>query len=269
MMSSTCSSPTESRTKSSVTPVASCSSGVSCWCVVDAGWITRLFASPMFARCEKSLTGSMNFFPASSPPLMPKPMIAPQPAVEVLLRQGVRGVGRQPGVVDPGDLRMLLQKLGHRQRVLAVALHPQVQRLEPLQEQKGVEGAHGRPQVAQQLHAHLEDEGDVPQPRKVPERLPELHPVVGRVGLGELGELPVPPVELPRVDDDAADGRPVAADELRGRVDHRCPRRGRRAAQDGGGHRVVHHQRDARVVGDLRDRLEVGDVELAGCRSSR
>jgi hypothetical protein len=45
--------------------------------VVDAGWITRLFASPMFARWENNLRWSMNFFPASIPPLMPKPRIAP------------------------------------------------------------------------------------------------------------------------------------------------------------------------------------------------
>ena len=34
------------RMRSGVTPDASCSSSVSCWCVVVAGWITRVFASP-------------------------------------------------------------------------------------------------------------------------------------------------------------------------------------------------------------------------------
>ena len=33
----------------------------------------------MLARCEASLTDSMNFRAASLPPLMPKPRIEPQP----------------------------------------------------------------------------------------------------------------------------------------------------------------------------------------------
>ena len=35
------------RMRSGVTPEASCSSSVSCWCVVDAGWITSVLASPV------------------------------------------------------------------------------------------------------------------------------------------------------------------------------------------------------------------------------
>ena len=50
MMSSIDSTPTDSRTKSSVTPVASRSSGSSCEWVVVAGWMTSDFASPMLAR---------------------------------------------------------------------------------------------------------------------------------------------------------------------------------------------------------------------------
>ncbi len=79
MMSSRLSRPTDSRTKSSVTPVETCSSGVSCWWVVEAGWMIRLLESPMFARCENSFTESISLTPASRPPLMPKPMIAPCP----------------------------------------------------------------------------------------------------------------------------------------------------------------------------------------------
>ena len=45
----------------------------------DAGWITSDFASPTFARCENNSSASMNFRPASRPPLISKLNTAPQP----------------------------------------------------------------------------------------------------------------------------------------------------------------------------------------------
>ena len=60
-------------------PAAASSAGV-CWLwVVVAGWITSVLASPILARCEASLTDSMNFRAAAQPPLMPNPKIAPAP----------------------------------------------------------------------------------------------------------------------------------------------------------------------------------------------
>src|SRR5262249_35146103 len=58
-MSRTSSIPTDSRTISGVTPVARCSSADSCWCVVEAGWITSDLASPMLASRLNSLTELM------------------------------------------------------------------------------------------------------------------------------------------------------------------------------------------------------------------
>ena len=55
LRSSTFSSPTERRTRPGVTPVVSCCSGVSCECVVDAGWMTSERTSPMFARWLNSV----------------------------------------------------------------------------------------------------------------------------------------------------------------------------------------------------------------------
>lgn len=43
-----------------VTPAAACSSSLNCWCVVKAGTITKVFASPTLAKWEASLTDSMN-----------------------------------------------------------------------------------------------------------------------------------------------------------------------------------------------------------------
>src|ERR1035438_4004860 len=65
--SSTFSSPIDRRMSSGPTPPLAKSSSVSCWCVVEAGWITRLRTSPMFARCENSCRPSMNFFPGARP----------------------------------------------------------------------------------------------------------------------------------------------------------------------------------------------------------
>src|SRR5579884_797977 len=75
--SSTVSRPMERRMKSGVTPVSYCSSGVSCEWVVLAGWMMSDLASPTLARWEKSSTLRINCLPASRPPLMPKPRIAP------------------------------------------------------------------------------------------------------------------------------------------------------------------------------------------------
>ena len=78
-MSSIPSSPTARRTRPGVTPVVSCSSGVSCEWVVEAGWITRLRTSPMLATWLCSSSASTNFWPASLPPCSSKVSTAPAP----------------------------------------------------------------------------------------------------------------------------------------------------------------------------------------------
>ena len=64
-MSSIVSMPTEMRIMSLPMPIASRSWYGTCWCVVEAGWITRVFASPTFARCEARFTFWMKRTPAS------------------------------------------------------------------------------------------------------------------------------------------------------------------------------------------------------------
>ena len=135
-------------------------------------------------------------------------------------------------------------------RVAAVLAHPERQRLQPLDELEGVEGAHGRADVAQQDDPRPDDVGDGPQ------RLHRLGPhrtVVAGIGLVQRGEaLGVRgPVEVAAVDDDAADRGAVPADVL-----------GRRVHHDGGAvverpadhrrRRVVHDQRHAELAPDRR-----------------
>ena len=74
------SSPIEIRTRSSGTPADSSCSGLSCWWVVDPGWITRVRESPTLARCEASCRDSMNFCPAARPPFTPKENTEPGPS---------------------------------------------------------------------------------------------------------------------------------------------------------------------------------------------
>src|SRR3569833_2990570 len=135
-------------------------------------------------------------------------------AREVLPGQRVGRVAGQARVRHPADVGALLQVLGEALGVVGVALGAQAERLAAQQELLGGEGVEAGAQVAEELDAHADDEGDGA------ERLPELEPVVAVRRLHHLRE-PVgvlAPVELAAVHHHAADGRPVPADPLGGRV---------------------------------------------------
>src|SRR5688572_26444136 len=78
-ISATSSMPIDTRTSSGPMRAARSSSSLSCWCVVEAGWMTSDFASPTLARWLKSCTDSINFCPASRPPLIPNVKMEPAP----------------------------------------------------------------------------------------------------------------------------------------------------------------------------------------------
>ena len=111
--------------------------------------------------------------------------------------------------------------------------------------------------VPQNLHARPDDEGNRTK------RFPELEPVVTLAWLVELREAlrVFPPVEFPRVDDDAADCGAVAADPFGGRMHDDVG-----AVLDGahkvaaGAKSVVYDDGDAGFVGDGGDLFKVGDV---------
>src|SRR5260221_10354057 len=71
-MSSSDSIPTDMRIMSGLTPALSCSSSLICRCVVEAGGMTRVFASPMLARRLMHSAASMKRSPPLAPPLTPK-----------------------------------------------------------------------------------------------------------------------------------------------------------------------------------------------------
>ena len=70
-----------------------------------------------------------------------------------------------------------------------VPLHPQAQRLEALRDRNALNGDDGRAEVAQQLHAGLEDERQVGAERAADAEVAGVdQAVVARVGLGEVGK---------------------------------------------------------------------------------
>ena len=176
---------------------------------------------------------------------------------QVFLRARVVGAGVEAGVVDPIDAGMLLKMLGDGEGILGVALEAEVERLNPLQKQEGVEWREGGAGVAQPLHAGFEDEGQRTEGLGVGEAM------VGRIGLGELLEAAGSgPVEFAGVDNDAADGGAVAAEKLGGGVDDDvcAPLDGANQRRRSGG--VVDDEGQAVFMGDGGELLDVGDVEL-------
>jgi hypothetical protein len=118
-------------------------------------------------------------------------------------------------VRDPADIWALLKVLSQSQGVLGMSLSAQTEGLDTEEQLLGGEGVEGRSEIAQDLHAGSDDEGDVAK------GLEELEAVVALGGLVELGEASgvLAPVEFARVDNDTTDGGSVAADPLCGRVD--------------------------------------------------
>ena len=239
----------------------------SCWCVVVAGWIARLRTSPTLARWLCSSSASTNFWPASSPPSMPNDDDRALAVREVLLGPLVPRARRQPRVLHPLHLVAGFEPLRDRQRVLRVTLHAQRQRLQTLQEEERVERRDGRPDVALVLQPALQD---VLRRAQLLGQLREHDAVVARVGFGESREPPAAGVvELPAVDDDAADRRAVTADELRRRVHDDVGAPAQRLREVRRRQRVVDHQRDAGRRGRPRRRPRSRRCRPSGCRWSR
>ena len=137
-------------------------------------------------------------------------------AAEVALSELVVGVVREAEEADRRDARICCQKRRHRARVGLVARQAHGQGLEALKEQERVERRQGGARVAQTDRPAA---GDVRGVREV-DRVSNA--VKRRLGLDHDAE-PVGvigPRERAAVDDDPAERRAVAADELRQRVDH-------------------------------------------------
>ena len=176
---------------------------------------------------------------------------------EVLLIQSVVGVVGQAGVVDLLHLGMVLQELHDLLGVLDVAVQPQGQGLDALEQQEGVEGRDGRAGVTQQNGPDVGHEGGGTG------GVHEAHAVVAGVWLGDGGILAAGlPVEGTAVHDDAAQAGAVATDELGGGVDDDVCAVLQGPDQVGGAEGVVDDQGQAVLVGDGGDGVNVGDVAV-------
>ena len=137
-----------------------------------------------------------------------------------------------------------------------MALHPQVQRLDALKQQKRRKRCERSAVHAQNLHARLHRVGEIA------ERLPEFDSVVGPRWRNHVRKPAVAPVEPAAFDQHAAERGSVSA-EVFGRGVHddvRAPVE--RPTQVRRGHRVVDHQRNTGAVRNARDRLDVQHVDL-------
>ncbi len=139
------------------------------------------------------------------------------------LGQLVIGVAFQAGIEDFSHGGVGFEEARHLHGVGAVALHAQLEGLQPDAGQPGIEGAGAAAQV-------LEDGI-------------ELGLDVGNVA----------------ADDRAAHDQAVTAEVLGGGMDDHVRAEGERALAVGRGEGVIHHQPGALFVGDIRDGLEIGE----------
>ena len=181
---------------------------------------------------------------------------------EILLIQGVIRVIGQRGVVDFLDLRMICQELHDFLGVLHMAFNAQAQSLGALQQQERVERRDGSAGIAQQ------DGADISHKCSGPGRLSKGNTVVAGVGCRNVRILAAGfPVELATVHDDTAQGGAVAADELGRGMDHDV-----RAVLNGtdqvrGAKRVINDQRQAVLVSNGCDGVDIGDITVGVAQS--
>ncbi len=153
-------------------------------------------------------------------------------------------------MMDRLHLGMVLQIVHQPQCIGHMALHPEGQGLQSLEEKEGVEWGQGSSGIPQ------EDRPDVGRESRRSCRVGKGDPMIAGVGLGDPGIAPrCFPVKVPAVHDHAADGGPVSADELRGGMDHDIRAILDRPDQVRGGECGIHHQGDLMAVGDLGQSL--------------
>ena len=176
---------------------------------------------------------------------------------EVLLVELMIRMVRHSRVIDLLDMRVLSEVVDNLECVLDVALDAQRQRLRALQQQEGIERRERSALIAQDQRA------DVRRKSCRADIFGKADAVVARVRLDELRELARGnPVELAAVDDDAAERRAVAADELRSRVDDDVRAILERAQLIRRRERAVDDERDVVLVRDVSDSLDVDEVGI-------
>src|SRR4051794_33252285 len=78
------------------------------------------------------------------------------PLRQILLREREVRTRFQPGILHPRDRGMLSQPFRYGQRVRAVRLHAEFQRLDSLEKEEGIERADTGPKISQALDPYLD-----------------------------------------------------------------------------------------------------------------
>ena len=174
---------------------------------------------------------------------------------EVLLVQSVIRVLRQRRMINVLDLRMVLEEFNDLFGVLDMALDAQRQRLGALQEQESVERRDGSAGVAEK------DRADIGYESSRADSVREGDAVVARVRVSDRSVLAGSlPVELAGIDDNAAEGRAVTADELGCGMYNDVSTVLDRTDEVRSAEGVVDDERQAVLVRDLSDLLDVRNV---------
>ena len=178
-MSSMCSMPTLKRMLPGPTPAAQLLLGLICRCVVEAGWQARDFASPRFTSRLKSFKRVVEAHARRQAAAHVEGEQRAGTPAQIFLHQPMVGAVGEAGVVDRLDARVAAQELRDLARVLDVALDPQRDRLDALQQQERVHRREHRAHGALVHAAAAADEGG----RAVV--LGVDQPVIGLIRLGE------------------------------------------------------------------------------------
>ena len=183
---------------------------------------------------------------------------AREATLELLLCEFIVLVAFEASVVDPSYLRMVLEELGASESVFAVARHAEVQCFETHVQEECVLRRLDGTEVAHELCSSLCDVSALAKCLGVSEA------VIARIRFGEALETVVVcfPVEVAAIHNAAADCHGVAVHVLGGGVGHDVNAEFNRAAENRGRERVIHNHRNAVLVGDVSEALEV--KHLAG-----
>ena len=180
-------------------------------------------------------------------------------ASEVLFVLGELGVVFEAWEAHPVDEFVSGEVVRDGGGVFAMAFHAKMKSFDSLQKHPGVVWRETSAEIAHGHSAHAEDEREWRE--HVGEIVAPTESVVGGVGLVVEWVLSAGPIELPRVNDDAADTSAVSAEPFGERVNDDVGTVFERAHQGRSGEGAVNHERNSDGVGGVGDGLHVGDLQ--------
>ena len=172
----------------------------------------------------------------------------------IKLGQIVVLVAHKAGIGDPFHSPMGGQMLGHRQRIVAMALHAQRQSLDAGQDQKGVERRQGRAKIAQAEHPASDGKGEIAK------SLAQNHAVIFGPGRRQHGiALVAHEIERAAIDNDARNRIAVATEEFGGGMHDDVGAMLERTDEVGRGQGIVDDEGQLVLLGNRRNRRQIGD----------